>query len=291
MPRTLPSNIGPYQLLNIVHTGQNCHIWQAFDDQRQCIVGIKTLLDRFQKDREQINSLKWEFTVGRTLKDPQIIEVYAFDIDRGTAYLSMEWFAAPNLKNRINAGVSKIAWQLPKIIERAAKALGHFHQAGWVHRDVKPDNFLLTDELELKLIDFALARRMTPKIIRLFSRRTAIQGTRSYMSPEQIRGEPPDIHADIYSFGCLLHELVAGRPPYTGFNSTDLLNKHLYSPPPPLEALNNNVTPEFAQLVRKMMSKKATHRPPSMEDFLGEFRMLRIFKIPPKPPESTPPNP
>lgn len=285
MPRTSPSNIGPYRLLNIVHTGQNCHIWQAFDDANQRLVGIKTLIDRFQNDRDQIQSLRWEYTVGHMVKDPRIIEVFAFGIDRGTAYLSMEWFSAPNLKNRVNAGVDKIGYQLPQIIEKAAESLGHFHQSGWVHRDIKPDNFLLTDEGDLKLIDFALARRQRAKIMRLISPRSRVQGTRSYMSPEQIRGEPPGISADIYSFGCLVHELISGKPPFTGVSSNDLLNKHLHSPPPPLEALNHNVQPEFAQLVRKLIAKDPAARPPTMEEFLGEFRMMRVFKIPPKPPK------
>jgi serine/threonine protein kinase len=285
VPRTSPSNIGPYRLLNIVHTGQNCHIWQAYDDEKQRMVGIKTLLDRFQADRQQVNLLRWEYIVGHTVRDSRIIEVYTFDIDRGMAYLSMEWFSAPNLKNRINDGVEKIAHQLPEIIEKTADALGHFHQAGWVHRDIKPDNFLITADLEMKLIDFALARRQRTKILRMISPRSKVQGTRSYMSPEQIRGEPPEIPADIYSYGCMLHELVAGKPPFTGVSSNDLLNKHLHNSPPPLEALNQNVTPEFAQLVRKSIAKNPADRPPTMEDFLTEFRMLRIFKIPPKPPE------
>ncbi|MBN2578126.1 MAG: serine/threonine protein kinase [Pirellulales bacterium] len=285
MPRTSPSYIGSYRLLNIVHTGQNCHIWQAYDDQQQRIVGIKTLLDRFQKDREQINLLRWEYIVGHMVRDPRIIEVYSFDIDRGTAYVSMEWFSAPNLKNWINEGVEKLAYRLPTIIEKAADALGHFHQAGWVHRDVKPDNFLVTEELELKLIDFALARRRRKKILRLITPRMKVQGTRSYMSPEQIRGEPPEIHADIYSFGCVMHELLAGRPPFTGVSSNDLLNKHLHSTPPSLEALNQNVTPEFAQLVRRLIAKNPADRPQSMGDFIGDFRATRMFKVPPKPPQ------
>jgi eukaryotic-like serine/threonine-protein kinase len=285
VPRTSPSYIGSYRLLNIVHTGQNCHIWQAYDDERQRIVGIKTLLERFQDDREQINLLRWEYIVGHMVRDPRIIEVYTFDIDRGTAYVSMEWFSAPNLKNRINAGVETIAHQLPEIVVKAADALGHFHQAGWVHRDIKPDNFLITDDLDMKLIDFALARRQRKGVFRMITRRTKAQGTRSYMSPEQIRGEPPDIRADIYSFGCMLFEMVCGKPPFTGVSSNDLLNKHLRSPPPPLEALNQNVTPEFAQFVRKTIAKEPGARPQTMGDFIADFRTVRIFKIPPKPPE------
>jgi serine/threonine protein kinase len=282
--KATPSNIGPYRLLNIVHTGQNCHIWQAYDDVKHCIVGIKTLLDRFQQDREQIGLLRWEYTVGHTVRDPRIIEVYDFGIDRGTCYLSMEWLPSPNLKQRMNAGAEKIYYMYPSIIEEAAQSLGHFHRMGWVHRDIKPDNFIVTDEAKVKLIDFALARRRRSRILKIITPRSKVQGTRSYMSPEQIRGELPDIRSDIYSFGCLLFEMMAGKPPFTGTSSNDLLNKHLYSAPPSMEAANQNATPEFGVLVRKMMAKEPSKRPQTMEDFLGEFRMIRIFKIIPKVP-------
>jgi serine/threonine protein kinase len=288
--KATPSNIGPYRLLNVVHTGQNCHIWQAFDDVKQCIVGIKTLLDRFQQDREQIAMLRWEYTVGHTVRHPRIIEVYDFGIDRGTSYLSMEWLPAANLKQRMNAGAEKIYYVYPEIITEAAEALGHFHKMGWVHRDIKPDNFLVADiddanrKLQVKLIDFALARRRRLKLLKLFAPRGKVQGTRSYMAPEQIRGELPDVRSDIYSFGCMLFEMLAGKPPFTGVSSNDLLSKHLYAAAPPMEASNANVTPEMCQIIRKMMAKEPAKRPQSMEDFLGEFRMFRVFKIIPRPP-------
>jgi eukaryotic-like serine/threonine-protein kinase len=153
-----------------------------------------------------------------------------------------------------------------------------------VHRDIKPDNFLITDDLQMKLIDFALSRRQKKGIFRMIAPRTKVQGTRSYMAPEQIRGEPPDVRADIYGFGCMVHEMACGKPPFTGVSSNDLLNKHLRATPPALEALNQNVTPEFAQLVRKMMAKEPKARPQSMADFMSDFRALRPFKVPPKPP-------
>ncbi len=284
MAKATPSNIGPYRLLNIVHTGQNCHIWQAYDDVKQCIVGIKTLLDRFQQDREQIGLLRWEYLVGHTVRDARVIEVYDFGIDRGTTYLSMEWLPSPNLKQRMNAGVEKIYYLYPQIIEEAARSLSHFHNRGWVHRDIKPDNFLVTDEAKVKLIDFALARRRRPRILKLIVPRSRVQGTRSYMSPEQIRGQLPDIRSDIYSFGCMLFEMMADKPPFTGTSSNDLLNKHLHSAPPSMEAANPNASPDFAALVRKMMAKDLTKRPQTMDDFLGDFRMIRVFKSMPKPP-------
>lgn len=285
MAKATPGYLGPYRLLNVVHTGQNCCIWQAYDDANQHIVGIKTLLDKYLNDREQIRFLRWEYAVGHSLKHPLIIEVFFFGVDRGVPYVVSEWYSAPNLKQRINASIEKINHLLPKVIEQSAEALGYLHKMGWVHRDVKPDNFLVGDEGDVKLIDFALARKQKSRLMKFFSGRSKVQGTRSYMAPEQIRGTAPDPRADIYGFGCMLHELLAGKPPFTGVSSNDLLMKHLRASPPPLEASNGNVSSEFAQLVRKCMAKNPAARPNTMEDFLNEFHMMRMFKIQPKPPE------
>jgi serine/threonine-protein kinase len=84
----------------------------------------------------------------------------------------------------------------------------------------------------------------------------------------------------------MLFEMMADKPPFTGTSSNDLLNKHLFSAPPALEAANQNATPEFAAILRKMMAKSPAKRPQTMEEFIGEFRMLRVFKSMPKPPQS-----
>jgi serine/threonine protein kinase len=168
---------------------------------------------------------------------------------------------------------------MSKIIAQAAEALAHFNQTGWVHRDIKPDNFLVTDDGEVKLIDFALAKRCRRGLMKLLTPRTKIQqGTKSYMSPEQIRGEALDERSDVYSFACTIFELVAGKPPFTGTSVNDLLTKHLKAAPPSLEAANPNVTPAFAQLVRRSMAKNLTARPQTMDDFLREFRTMRLFR-------------
>jgi serine/threonine-protein kinase len=196
----------------------------------------------------------------------------------------MDYFPAPNMKDIIFQVREMLAYLMPKMIAQAAEGLAYFNDQGWVHRDVKPDNFLVNQEGDVKLIDFALALRPKTGLARLFSKRAKIQGTRSYMSPEQIRGRPLDVRSDVYSFGCTIFHLVSGRPPFTGTTSNELLSKHLSAAVPRLETYERNVTPEFADLIARTMAKKPESRPKSMGEFLRDFRALSMFKQPPRPP-------
>ena len=278
MSRGTPGYLGPYRLLNVVHTGQNCQIWQAYDDGKQTMVGVKTLTEKYRSDREHRAMLRWEFMVGRSVVHPRVLQSYEFAIDRGAPYMVMEWFAAPNLKQRIQQGIDRLRPSLTQIIERSAEALGYFNRCGWVHRDIKPDNFLVADNGDVKLIDFALAVKDRRGILKWFARRPKVQGTRSYISPEQLRGAVLDIRADVYSFGCMVYELFAGRPPFTGSSAQELLNKHLKASPPTIEAADKSVTPEFAQLVRRCLAKDPGLRPQTLEEFLREMKSMKVFK-------------
>jgi eukaryotic-like serine/threonine-protein kinase len=280
--KPVPGYLGAYRLLNVVHTGHASVIWQAYDDANQRIVGVKTLLEKDTKDREQLHFLRWEYTVGQKLHHPSIIEIYPSPWDAYQPHFAMEWFSSPNLKQRFLQGAERLAPLLPKIIDQACQAMCYLHAVGWVHRDIKPDNFLVTDDGDVKLIDFALARRCRHGLSQWLAPRTrVIQGTKSYISPEQIRGQALDGRADLYSFACTIHEVLSGKPPFTGTSANDLLNKHLRSTPPALEALNPNVTSDFSQLIRRSLSKKRDARPDSVDDFLREFRMMRVFKVTP----------
>jgi serine/threonine protein kinase len=266
--------------LNVVHTGHASQLWQAYDDANQRVVGVKTLLAETRTDREQLGFLRREYLVGKKIDHPSIIKMYAFAWDdRGQPYLAMEWFASWNMKRWLLQGGEEFTRLIPQIIDQAGEALSYFNKMGWVHRDVKPDNFLVSESGEVKLIDFALAQPIRHGLAKFFAFRSrVIQGTKSYMSPEQIRGDVLDERADVYSFACTVHELVSGKPLFTGSSVNELLSKHLKSPPSSLEALRPSVTKEFAQLVRRSLSKKPKDRPKTVGEFLREFRAIRVFR-------------
>ena len=278
--------IGPYRLLHIVKTGQTSQVWAAINDNTKFRCALKIILEEFRKDREHVAYMKNEFLVGKGLDHERVIHVYEHGVSQKTPYLAMEFFPYPNMKDIIQRVLDQVGFMLPTIIARAAEGLAYFNEQGWVHRDVKPDNFLVNLDGEVKLIDFALAQKPAGGLAKLFGRKGKIQGTRSYMSPEQIRARPLDVRSDVYSFGCTIYHLLAGVPPFTGVSSNELLSKHLASPPPSIEAANRNITSEFSQLLMSMMAKRPESRPKDMADFLRHFGAIELFKTPPTPPAS-----
>ncbi len=273
--------LGPYRLLHLVYAGTSTQIWQAVHPGQHRYYALKTLLERYRREREYVGYLRWEYRVGQTLSHERIIQIYEFRSNRGNPFVAMEWFPAPSMRARIQQALAGIEQHIPKIILQATEAVAALNEQGWIHRDIKPDNFLVTDAGEVKLIDFALAYRVGGLLARWFARPPKVQGTRSYMSPEQIRGRHLDERSDLYSLACTFFHLLTGNPPFTGLTTNELLSKHLKAPPPPLEALNRNVTPEFAELLHRAMAKDPKQRPESASQFLSELRRISILRTRP----------
>lgn len=276
--------LGSYRLLNLVGMGRKCEVWDAMHDALAQRRACKIVLPQYRDDKEQLALLRQEFMAAKELDHPNVIHVYEYAVDKQVPFLAMEYFPSVNLKQLLQQSPEALQARLPKIIANAAAGLGHVHERGWVHRDIKPDNFLVSANDDVKLIDFALAERKRGMLGRLLGGRGKIQGTRSYMSPEQIRGQPLDERSDLYSFGCMVFELLADRLPFTGSSTNELLNKHLRNPPPSLEAQNHNVTTAFSNLIKRTLAKNREDRPQSMEEFIKEMQAARVFKTPPKVP-------
>src|SRR5947209_8264809 len=205
-----------YRLLNPAGNGRHCDVWEAMHDGKNERFAVKFIRSDYRDDSTQINLMKHEFAVGRELSHPNVITIFEFDSSKTAPFIAMEFFAsATNLKKLISpsaqtigsavSGLERIARQIPKIIDQAAAGLTYFHERGWIHRDIKPDNFLVNPAADVKLIDYAIAERRRGLLGRLFGK-TQVAGTRSYMSPEQIRGQSLDHRTDIYSFGCVMFE-------------------------------------------------------------------------------------
>lgn len=280
--------LGPYRLLRLIRLGSSCQIWEAIETETGDRYALKVLREDFRGNRQEVAFLRTEYQIAKSMNHPNIIKMYDLVLTGNTPFLVLELFSELNMKQALRRGSESIAYMLGKILTESIKGLYHLHGHGYVHCDVKPDNFLVSREGEVKLIDFTISQKVKKGLARFFAGKTKqIQGTRSYMSPEQIRGLPLDPRSDIYSFGCVMFELVTGKLPYTGESPNDLLNKHISAPLPSPLVANDNVTAEFAAVIRTAMAKRREERPESMWDLLKVVESTQIFKKPPRIPETS----
>ena len=273
--------IGGYRLQNLIMTGQTSQVWEVVETSSHRHFAMKILLPEHAGHGEAKSAMIHEAKVGQKLAHQNIIRIVNVSTESKTPYFVMEFFPAGSLKMRLmRKQLDFIREHADPIFKQAATALAFMNAEGWVHRDVKPGNMLVNSAGELKLIDFALARRIEqPSFFsKLFKRKGRVAGTRSYMSPEQIRGEPLDGRADVYSFGATCFELVTGRPPFSGASSQDLLAKHITEKPASPRVYNPEVTEPFSDLVLHMLAKKRTDRPNDFHQVLMKLKTIKVFK-------------
>ncbi len=261
-------------------TGQTSQVWECVELSSHRHFAMKTLLPEKVHTPEHRKTLFHEAEVPKQLNHTNVIKIVGIFHDKDNPCFIMEFFPAGSLRDRIMAKNSQyLRERLDDLLKQAATALAFTNAKGWVHRDVKPDNFLANGAGELRLIDFALATRVQKAGLLggLFRRKQRTMGTRSYMSPEQIRGLALDGRADIYSFGATCYELATGRPPFRGSSSQDLLTKHIAEKPVSPRVHNPDITQEFADLVLRMLAKKREDRPRDFHQVLMALRGLRVY--------------
>lgn len=271
--------IGPFQLLRLIRSGTTTQVWEALRSGEKERVALKVLLSAFRKDKHEIDQLKLEAEVGKDVNHPNVIKIFEYYEEQGYPLVSMQLYNARNLKIEMRENAEVLAENMAIVIHAAASGLAHLHDVGWIHCDIKPDNFLADEQANVKLIDFSIAVKSKKKgFLGFGSNRTkTIQGTRSYISPEQIRREHLDFRADIYGFGCMLFEMLSGKTPFTGTTPQDLLSKHLSGPIPNLQSCSG-ASKEFAELVGTMMAKKPDNRIQSMKEFLSHFKRIPLYR-------------
>ncbi len=279
-PTPNQNQIDQYQLVNCIATGGISQIWEVKHISNQQQYAMKLLLPEHLKDKELKNELKTEAMIAKELEHPHIIKIMETSIGRDNCYFIMEHFRGGNLKGMIRGDMFNAQVRAQKIMEACTGAFAYIHDKGWVHKDIKPDNVLVTKGGDLRIIDFSLAAKPTGLLSKLLTLKSSvrIQGTRTYLAPELIQRLPLTFSADIYSLGIMFFELLVGRAPFIMSNPNDLLVAHVRDTPDKPSSYNINLTTELDQFIMKMIAKKPKDRFASMHDVANALRSLKVFK-------------
>ncbi|WP_329002520.1 serine/threonine protein kinase [Kribbella sp. NBC_00709] len=251
---------GRYRLLTLLGRGGAGEVWQAEDTvlARQVAVKLLRSLDGDPMDAGQ--RFRAEAQAAARLTHPNVVATYDVGSAGDHVFLVMELVQGPDLAQLMRTSGLPTADLVTEIATQGARALDAAHEAGIVHRDVKPGNLLLAPDGTLKMTDFGIAKRAGNETTGL----GVLLGTASYVSPEQVRGEPATAASDWYSFGCVLHELLTGTPPFSGPTVDVVMRQHLDVPPPPIT--RTDVPQELSDLVTHLLAKNPADRPSSAAD-------------------------
>src|SRR5258706_7981799 len=221
MPLSPGKRLGPYEVLALLGAGGMGEVYHARDGKLGREIAIKVLPPAFAHDPDRLARFQREAQVLAALNHPNIAQIYGLDESEGARFLVMEYVPGENLKGPMPLD------EAMAVCRQIADALEAAHEKGVVHRDLKPANIKLTPEGKVKVLDFGLARAMatdasspdatqSPTLVASATRAGVILGTAAYMSPEQAAGRAVDRRTDIWAFGAVLYEMLAGRPAFRG---------------------------------------------------------------------------
>jgi len=274
--------VAGYKLRTLLQTGAVSQVYEVVEPSSGRHFAMKILLPEQADNREQRHNLFHEAKVGIALRHDNIIRIAKVDESMEAPHFIMEFFPAGSLRGRIQGkDFAFLREHAAKILKQSATALAYMNSSGWVHCDVKADNILVNSLGELRMIDFAISKKMPTGIARWFHRRKKPQGTPSFMSPEQIRDEILDGRADIYSWGAAMYEILTGRPPFRATTQNELLQKHYFAKPDSPIVYNADLTDDIATLLIKCLAKKKEDRFSTFHDILIKLRDIRIYKVKP----------
>jgi serine/threonine-protein kinase len=280
--RVLGETIGNYRLTGKLSEGGMGIVYRAEHALLGRAAAIKLILPVWSEDRDIVQRFFNEARVTSSMRHPGIVEIFDFGYHTdGRAYLVMELLAGEPLSHRL-AKVGRLeAHVAVRVARSVAGALAAAHARGVIHRDLKPDNVFLVPDADVaggerpKLLDFGIAKLADARSSAGQTRTGLVMGTPAYMSPEQCRGSGEiDARADLYSLGCILYELLGGRPPFVAEGSGELIGAQLFVAPDPLRAHLPSVDPTLESLVMRLLEKDPARRPPGALDVVAELTSI-----------------
>ena len=257
---------GRYALGELLGRGGMAEVRKGTDARLGRVVAVKRLRTDLASDVTFQARFRREAQSSASLNHPAIVAVYDTGEEQATdgsgvsqPYIVMEYVAGRTLRDILREGRKILPERALEITSGVLSALDYSHRAGIIHRDIKPGNVMLTPSGDVKVMDFGIARAMSDASSTM-TQTAAVVGTAQYLSPEQARGEPVDSRSDVYSAGCLLYELLTGRPPFVGDSPVAVAYQHVREPAAPPSDHDTEVTPEVDAIVMKALAKRVEDR-------------------------------
>jgi tRNA A-37 threonylcarbamoyl transferase component Bud32 len=269
----LGRTIGKYRIVEHLGRGGMAEVYKAYQPNLDRYVAVKMMHTFLSDEREFLARFEREAKVVATLRHPNIVQVYDFDVEGGVYYMVMEYITGETLKARMQNLEGNDAWisldDAARIILAVGSALKYAHERGMVHRDVKPANVMITLDGQVILTDFGIAKIVSASNLTASG---AMVGTPSYMAPEQGMGQPGDERSDIYSLGVMLYQLVLGRLPFDADTPLAVVLKHINDPLPLPKALKPDISDDLNRVILKALAKNPTDRYQKVADLTADLR-------------------
>jgi eukaryotic-like serine/threonine-protein kinase len=264
-----------YEIRLLLGAGGMGEVYRAKDPKLNRDVAIKVLPAAYSADAERLHRFEQEASAAGALNHPNILAIYDVATHQGAPYVVSELLEGETLRERLNGAALPARKALDYALQ-IARGLAAAHEKGIVHRDLKPENLFITKDGRVKILDFGLAKLIEPKggtegqtgvtTRTLQTGAGVVMGTAGYMSPEQVRGQAVDQRSDIFSFGAVLYEMLAGRRAFHGNSQVETLNAILKEDPPEISTANNPVAPAAERILRRCLEKNPDERFQSTRD-------------------------
>ena len=261
-----------YRIEEKIGAGGMAEVFRAFDTTLNRTVAVKILHPQYAGEQNSIDRFKREAQAAANLNQPNIVNVYDWGAEGKTYYLVMEYLEGQNLKDVISSRGALPPNMIIEIGRKVAAALQAAHNNSIVHRDIKPHNIFITDQNEVKVTDFGIARSIAANV----TQTSTVLGTAHYLSPEQAQSEEVGAASDIYSLGVVLYEMATGRVPFEGDSPVSVALKHIQQNAKWPSELNPDLPANLEMVIRKAMAKEPSKRHHSAADLSEDLRKCAL---------------
>jgi serine/threonine protein kinase len=275
----MPETINGFQVLRKIaesNTAEIFHVIRLVGRGRGNEFAVKVLRDAFAQDPTERDYLENEYRLCSMMDHPNLVHAHEIILTTERPFVVLDLINGPSMRQYLDKGRPLLSAAL-EWLAQAAEGLEYLHDQGYVHRDVKPQNIVVGDNGNVKVIDFALAAEADTSLGKHFWRRLRERrrpGTWSYMAPEQILNKRLTGQADVYSLGVSTFEVTAGRLPYVSMTSQGLLEQHLYGLLPSVRVTRPEAPVELDNFIKAMMAKEPLDRPMNMLYVSAKLRHL-----------------